>query len=87
VQNDIFFCRDAVDVPKLLRGSRASLFERAENIGANVLVDERCVELVEFYCVSVAYALNQLGVFNTRPEGQTTRIFQSSGSLWVLCLL
>ncbi|KAG2139374.1 hypothetical protein BD769DRAFT_1350741 [Suillus cothurnatus] len=40
VQNDIFFCRDAVDVPKLLRGSRASLFERAENIGANVLVDE-----------------------------------------------
>ncbi|KAG2041177.1 hypothetical protein BDR03DRAFT_40591 [Suillus americanus] len=40
VQNDLFFCRDAVDVPKLLRGSRASLFERAENIGANVLVEE-----------------------------------------------
>jgi len=40
VQSDLFFCRDAVDVPKLLRGSRASLLERAENIGANVLVDE-----------------------------------------------
>ncbi|KAG2363673.1 hypothetical protein BDR07DRAFT_1403567 [Suillus spraguei] len=40
VQSDLFFCRDAVDVPKLLRGSRASLFERAESIGANVLIDE-----------------------------------------------
>ncbi|KAG2143013.1 hypothetical protein DEU56DRAFT_939223 [Suillus clintonianus] len=40
VQSDLFFCRDAVDVPKLLRGSRASLLERAESMGANVLVDE-----------------------------------------------
>lgn len=55
VQSDLFFCRDAVDVPKLLRGSRASLLDRAENIGANVLVDERCVELVELCCASVAY--------------------------------
>lgn len=84
VQSDLFFCRDAVDVPKLLRGSRASLLERAENIGANVLVDERCVELVELCCASVAYyALNQLGVFNTCPQGQTTRILQSSGSSFV----
>jgi hypothetical protein len=86
VQCDLFYCRDAVDVPKLLRGSRASLLERAENIGANVLVDERCVE-PEFCCVSVAYFLNQLGVFNTCSQGQTARIFQSSGSLCVLCLL
>lgn len=44
-QNDLFSCMGAVDVPKLLRGSRASLLERAEFIGANVLVDERCVRL------------------------------------------
>jgi hypothetical protein len=67
VQCDLFFCRDAVDVPKLLRGSRASLLERAENIGANVLVDERCVESKFSGCISVANALNQLGVFNTCP--------------------
>jgi len=40
VHTDLFSCRDAVDVPKLLRGSRASLLERAEFMGANVLVDE-----------------------------------------------
>ncbi|KAG0706964.1 hypothetical protein DFH29DRAFT_899366 [Suillus ampliporus] len=40
VQSDLFLCRDAVDVPKLLRESRASLLERAEIMGANVLVDE-----------------------------------------------
>ncbi|KAG1753536.1 uncharacterized protein EDB91DRAFT_1214802 [Suillus paluster] len=40
VQSDLFSCRDAVDVKKLLRGSRASLLERAEFMGANVLVDE-----------------------------------------------
>lgn len=44
-QNDLFSCMGAVDVPKLLRGSRASLLERAEFMGANVLVDERCVRL------------------------------------------
>jgi len=45
IQSDLFSCRDAVDVPKLLRGSRASLLERAEFMGADVLVNERCVVL------------------------------------------
>lgn len=43
VHTDIFTCKGAVDVPKLLRASRASLLEKAEYLGANVLVDERCV--------------------------------------------
>jgi hypothetical protein len=58
VHTDLFSCRDAVDVPKLLRGSRASLLERAEFMGANVLVDERCVHLIVVHLsVSVADSL------------------------------
>jgi len=41
VQKDLFVCRDAVDVVKLLRLARASLYEQAEALGANVLVAER----------------------------------------------
>ncbi|KDQ58756.1 hypothetical protein JAAARDRAFT_128966 [Jaapia argillacea MUCL 33604] len=41
VQDDVFVCADAVDTSKLLRASRVSLMELAEEIGANVLVDER----------------------------------------------
>ncbi|KAH7920182.1 hypothetical protein BV22DRAFT_1021700 [Leucogyrophana mollusca] len=37
---DVFVCTGAVDVAKLLRGSRASLLEKAELLGGNVLVDE-----------------------------------------------
>ena len=36
-----FVCRDGVDAAKLLRGVRAVLFQRALDVGANVLVDER----------------------------------------------
>lgn len=43
VQEDTFECRDAVDVPRLLRAVRASLYETAQALGANVLVDEQCV--------------------------------------------
>ncbi|KAI5116642.1 hypothetical protein M0805_000402 [Coniferiporia weirii] len=37
---DVFTCADAVDVPRLLRASRASLLDRASLFHANVLVDE-----------------------------------------------
>ena len=40
-----FICKDAVDAVKLLRAVRSSLFEKAETIGANVLVDEQYVVL------------------------------------------
>ncbi|KAI0947893.1 hypothetical protein AcW1_009536 [Taiwanofungus camphoratus] len=40
VQEDDFVCRDGVDAVKLLRLSRASLYEKARTIGASVLVDE-----------------------------------------------
>ncbi|KIJ61811.1 hypothetical protein HYDPIDRAFT_115265 [Hydnomerulius pinastri MD-312] len=40
VHGDMFLCTGAVDVPKLLRGSRASLLEKAEFLGATVLVEE-----------------------------------------------
>ncbi|EGO29646.1 hypothetical protein SERLADRAFT_378817, partial [Serpula lacrymans var. lacrymans S7.9] len=40
VQSDLFICVGAVDVTKLLRGSRATLLEKAEFLGGNVLVDE-----------------------------------------------
>jgi len=43
VHGDLFLCKGAVDVCKLLRGSRASLLEKAEFLGANVLVDESWV--------------------------------------------
>ncbi|KAH0835851.1 hypothetical protein J3R83DRAFT_9720 [Lanmaoa asiatica] len=38
---DQYLCKDAVDVAKLLRGSRASVLEKAVFLGANVLVEER----------------------------------------------
>ncbi|KAG6329854.1 hypothetical protein ID866_9236 [Astraeus odoratus] len=38
--SDLFTCKGAVDVTKLLRASRASLLEKAEYLGANVLVEE-----------------------------------------------
>jgi len=38
---DQFICLNAVDLPVLLRASRATLFENAESIGANVLIDEQ----------------------------------------------
>ncbi|KAL4079555.1 hypothetical protein J3A83DRAFT_4210618 [Scleroderma citrinum] len=40
VHSDLFICKGAVDVLKLLRASRASLLEKAEYIGANVLLEE-----------------------------------------------
>ncbi|KAH8106509.1 hypothetical protein DFH11DRAFT_1518148 [Phellopilus nigrolimitatus] len=40
VQN-VFMCADAVDVPKLLRASRASLLDRASLFQANTLVEEQ----------------------------------------------
>lgn len=41
VQEDTFVCKDGVDVAKLLRLARAALYEEAQVIGANVLVDEQ----------------------------------------------
>ncbi|KAL6306392.1 hypothetical protein BKA93DRAFT_729404 [Sparassis latifolia] len=41
VQEDDFVCRDAVDVVKLLRAVRATLYENAETLGGSVLVDEQ----------------------------------------------
>jgi len=38
---DLFICSGAVDVVKLLRGTRASLMAKAISLGANVLVDEQ----------------------------------------------
>ncbi|EPQ52209.1 hypothetical protein GLOTRDRAFT_132327 [Gloeophyllum trabeum ATCC 11539] len=38
---ETFVCAGAVDVPKLLRASRAALLERVGSLGANCLVDER----------------------------------------------
>lgn len=41
--HDLFFVKDGVDVPKLLRGTRATLYDAALYIGGNVLVDEQYV--------------------------------------------
>jgi len=38
---DVFICTGAVDVDKLLRGTRMSLLGKAISLGANVLVDEQ----------------------------------------------
>ncbi|KAF8553318.1 hypothetical protein OG21DRAFT_1510347 [Imleria badia] len=40
---DRYVCTGAVDVTKLLRGSRASLLDKAVLLGANVLVEESWV--------------------------------------------
>lgn len=42
-EEERFVCRDGVDAVKLLRAVRTSLYEKAESIGANVLVDEQYV--------------------------------------------
>lgn len=41
MEKERFVCRDGVDVVKLLRAVRSSLLEKAENRGANVLVEEQ----------------------------------------------
>jgi len=41
VEDERFVCVDAVDVVKLLRAVRGSLYEKAESIGANALVEEQ----------------------------------------------
>ncbi|KAI0074445.1 hypothetical protein K474DRAFT_1685720 [Panus rudis PR-1116 ss-1] len=41
IQEARYVCADAVDVVKLVRAVRAELYEKAEAIGANVLVDEQ----------------------------------------------
>lgn len=40
-QEEGFVCKDGVDVVKLLRAVRGSLYERAQLLGANVLVQEQ----------------------------------------------
>ena len=41
VEEQRFYCRDGVDVKKLLRMIRAALLEEAQAIGGTVLVDEQ----------------------------------------------
>ena len=41
VQDEHFECQDAVDVARLLRAVRAALYEYAQSLGGNVLVQER----------------------------------------------
>ncbi|THH32776.1 hypothetical protein EUX98_g1409 [Antrodiella citrinella] len=40
-EEERFVCRDGVDTMKLLRAARTTLYEKAEALGANVLVDEQ----------------------------------------------
>lgn len=42
-ESQTFVCRDGVDVAKLLRAVRGVLYQKALDVGANVLVDERYV--------------------------------------------
>ena len=49
-QVDNFVCFGAVDVPKLIRGSRASLLSKATALGATCLVDEQYVSLPNQLC-------------------------------------
>ena len=45
-ENATFVCRDGVDAAKLIRAVRGSLYQKALDVGANVLVDEQCVSYV-----------------------------------------
>ncbi|KAI0738964.1 hypothetical protein C8Q80DRAFT_1113235 [Daedaleopsis nitida] len=40
-ESQTFVCRDGVDAAKLLRAVRGALFQKALDVGANVLVDEQ----------------------------------------------
>lgn len=40
-EEEVFICRDGVDVAKLLRAVRGTLYERAQILGANVLSKEQ----------------------------------------------
>ena len=42
-RNDEFVCAFGVDLLKLIRACRSTLFEQAKTIGANVLIDEQYV--------------------------------------------
>jgi hypothetical protein len=41
MHQDQFICLGAVDLAKLLRACRATLYNNAENLGANVLIEEQ----------------------------------------------
>ena len=42
-EHQTFVCRDGVDAAKLVRAVRGLLYQKALDVGANVLVDEKCV--------------------------------------------
>ncbi len=42
-QTDVYTCIGGVNILVLLRATRSALMERAETLGANVLVEESCV--------------------------------------------
>ncbi|KAG6377616.1 hypothetical protein JVT61DRAFT_15434 [Boletus reticuloceps] len=86
---DRYVCKGAVDVTKLLRGSRASLLEKAVLIGANVLVEERYVSLpvsISFRRQAVCLWLWSLWVWPVatpaggrfRTPTDRTRVFEAS---------
>ncbi|CCM03265.1 uncharacterized protein FIBRA_05392 [Fibroporia radiculosa] len=62
IQEDTFDCRDGVDVAKLLRLVRATLYEDAQAFGATVLVSEQCVSVSP----SASYVFLSVGAADRR---------------------
>ncbi len=58
-EHQTFICRDGVDTAKLVRAVRGSLYQKALDVGANVLVDEQCVFLSK--CGSLCAVLTRPG--------------------------
>lgn len=81
IHSDRFVCAGAVDLQKLLRASRASLYDNAENLGANVLIDEQSVQ----YLVFTSHMLTRRADGPQQFAVQNTEMTVHSGSMYA-CL-
>lgn len=75
---DEFICASGVDVKKLLRPCRRALFEQAQSIGANTLVDEQYITTAILLRSSLI-AILQMGNLHRPPKEHQGWPLQSPG--------
>lgn len=79
---DEFICSNGVDVPKLLRATRSTLLEKAQILGAHILVEERYITPHYSPPIFPHHDCSQLGSLHYPPEGPQDWSIQSQG--WIL---
>ena len=82
-QTDHFICAGGVNLSMLLRITRIALMENVEReLGANSVVDERCVHstcFYSFYSFTYLFCSTQMGMHHFRTETCAKWKVQSSG--------